>query len=144
MNKHIYSGGCHCGDITLTFCSIIPCVDLEPRACACDFCLKFAASYISDPNGSLDIKIKNQNKIISYTEDSSVVEFSICGSCGILTFTKFYNDDSIYAAIDARSLEDFSSFENPVIVSSRELSKEDKAIRWSSILISDVMISEWT
>ena len=142
MNQYIYSGGCHCGNIALRFYSTLPCIDMETRACDCDFCRKYGAAYVSDPNGSLEAKIKNQDKILCYTQGSGVAKFVICGLCGVLTVVKYSSGDSIYAAINARTLDDFFSFKDSVTVSPRTLSKEDKQSRWSKIWISDVTIEE--
>jgi hypothetical protein len=142
MNKHIYSGGCHCGNITLTFTSKLSSTDIEPRACDCDFCQKYAAAYVSDPDGSLEVKIINRDATICYTQGSGVAIFTICRTCGVLTFVRHDTEDTVYAAINSRALDDFSSFKDPVTVSPRKLSLKEKESRWFEIWISDVMINE--
>ena len=142
MNKHIYTGGCHCGNIALVFNSRLCSTEIEPRACDCDFCQKYAAAYVSDPDGSLEVKIQNRDEILCYTQGSGVAIFTICRVCGVLTFVRHNTDGSIYAAINARTLDEFSSFKDPVTVSPRKLSVKEKESRWFEIWIPDVTINE--
>lgn len=140
MNENVYIGSCYCKNISVTFTSTVSGSQLEPRSCDCDFCRKHGATYISDPNGSLDVIINNQNQINNYTQGSGTAKFVICQSCGVLAFVKYCTDNSIYATVNARILDDISSFKDSVVVSPRKLTKEEKISRWSKIWISQVTV----
>ena len=140
MHKYSKMGGCHCGNISVKFNTNISGSQLEPRACDCDFCRKHGASYISDCNGSLEAQIKDQNEIICYTQGSGTAQFIICQSCGVLAFVSYRCSKSIYAALNARILDDVYAFKKSVIVSPRKLSKDEKISRWREAWIPDVTV----
>ena len=58
------SGGCHCGNLRLQVeLTRIP-GEYSPRACDCDFCCKHGAAWLSDPQGSLRISVRDAGQLV--------------------------------------------------------------------------------
>jgi len=134
------SGGCHCGNIL---------VDLElarapetyhPRACDCDFCRKHNAAYVSDPEGSLAIWIKDGQLSGKYRQGSDQAEFLFCKNCGVLVGVYYRNDGRLYAAVNAKAVQGGKPFGTEQTVSPKKLSAEDKVKRWQDVWFPSVSI----
>src|SRR5262249_46899024 len=65
-------GSCHCGRIAFSFSSTIPPEKYNPRACDCSFCQRHGALFISDPNGSLVLEVKEANALVSTDSDTNL------------------------------------------------------------------------
>ncbi len=37
-----YDGGCHCGNLRVSFTTTLTPAQMEPRSCQCSFCIKHA------------------------------------------------------------------------------------------------------
>src|SRR5437762_851279 len=61
-------GGCHCGNISIEMTLTQTAASYIPRACDCDFCRKHSAAYVSDPKGSLSIKVKDNDALGAYRQ----------------------------------------------------------------------------
>jgi len=98
-----YSGACHCGAVSYRFSTARALPDLVPRACDCDFCTAHAAFYISDPQGSLTLHLRDHARL--YQQGSNTADFVICARCGVLTCVLCRVDQHLYAVINARTIE---------------------------------------
>lgn len=134
------NGGCHCGNIL---------VDLElarapdsyyPRACDCGFCRQHDAAYVSDPQGSLVIRIKDEHLSGRYRQGSGQAEFLFCGNCGVLVGVLYRHDGRLFAAVNAKAVEGGKSFGAEKTVSPKTLSASGKVKRWQEIWFSSVSI----
>jgi hypothetical protein len=134
------SGSCHCGNIQ---------VDLEmphepgtyhPRACDCDFCRKHDAAYVSDPQGSLAIRIRDALNTGYYRQGSGLAECLFCRNCGVLVGVLYREGGSVYAAINANIIEGGTSFGAEQTTSPKALSGSQKTKRWQDIWFSKVTI----
>jgi len=134
------SGGCHCGNML---------VDLElarapdtyhPRACDCDFCRQHGAAYVSDPQGSVTIHIKNQQLSGRYHQGSGQAEFLFCGNCGVLVGVLYRHDGRLFAAVNAKAVNGGQDFGAEQCVSPKSLSASEKVKRWQEVWFSSVSI----
>ncbi len=64
------SGGCHCSNIQIDLSLSGAPGDYAPGSCDCDFCRKHGASYVSDANGSLRIRIERAADSAYYRQGS--------------------------------------------------------------------------
>ena len=62
----VINGGCHCGNITLCFNISSTFDELPIRACQCSFCRKHNVRATADPNGELEVYIKDKSKLSKY------------------------------------------------------------------------------
>ena len=137
---HKVSGGCHCGNVR---------VDLElarepgtyhPRACDCDFCRKHGAAYVSDPQGSLHIRIQDVSRMGNYRQGSGVAECIFCRNCGVLIGALYRSEGQIWGVINARIVAGQTSFGTEEVTSPKALSGTEKEKRWQGIWFSSVKI----
>jgi hypothetical protein len=126
------AGGCHCGNITVS-------VELErapgtcaPRACDCEFCRKHGAAWVSDPQGSLAIRIRDARDAGRYRQGAGIAEMLLCRNCGVLV-SALWREQRLYGVVNASVLDAREAFCAPQPVSPRELSADQKTRRWQSI-----------
>jgi hypothetical protein len=137
---HRLSGGCHCGNIAVELELPRPPDSYRPRACDCEFCRKHGAAWISDPEGSLRIRVARESQALTYRQGSGQAELLLCGSCGILAAALHRNGGRVVAAINARVLLEPSSFGSEQSVSPKTLSDAEKLERWQRLWFSNVRI----
>ena len=82
--KNELQGKCHCGNISFTLKTNKSENEFTPRTCQCTLCRKHDASYISDPDGVLDV-LFNSAITSKYRFGHSTADFIICKECGVLT-----------------------------------------------------------
>ncbi|MBL6599839.1 MAG: aldehyde-activating protein [Alphaproteobacteria bacterium] len=79
----IIKGGCHCGNLALTFHASKPFEDMPIRACQCTFCRKHNVRATADPEGRLEIKVADQGKLSRYRMGHGITDFLVCRDCGV-------------------------------------------------------------
>ena len=79
----VINGGCHCGNITLCFNISSSFDELPIRACQCSFCRKHNVRATADPNGELEVYIKDKSKLSKYRFGLGITDFLVCKECGI-------------------------------------------------------------
>jgi hypothetical protein len=62
----VHTGGCHCGNICLTFETDLDPSQIEVRACQCSFCVKHGSRAVADPDGRLIISVKDIKRLHRY------------------------------------------------------------------------------
>jgi hypothetical protein len=78
------SGGCHCGNLRLQVQLTRVPGEYSPRSCDCDFCRKHGAAWLSDPQGSLRISVRDARQLGKYAQGSGTAELLLCRQCGVL------------------------------------------------------------
>jgi hypothetical protein len=133
-------GGCHCGNISVQLRLAGTPDNFRPRACDCDYCRKHGASYISDPHGTLLIRIRSAHNTVAYRQGSAAAEFLVCGTCGVLAAVLYNDNHSIHAAVNVRALDPAIRLGPQLPVSPQTLSDAEKVQRWRDIWFSSVAI----
>lgn len=136
-------GGCHCGNISVDIQLADSPNTYSPRACDCDFCRKHGASYVSDPKGSLQIRIKDQKLLGKYQQGSGSADFLFCLKCGVLIGVCYQDAKKIFAAINSKIVSN-TSFDSEKTVSPKALSPKDKVSRWREVWFPNVSIEMGT
>ena len=106
----ILPGRCHCGNITLAFESSLPVDRLPLRADGCSFCRAHGALSTSDPNGRVEIAVRDPERLIRYRFATRTAEFLICGRCGIYAAAVLASGDSSYAIVNVNALDAAEKF----------------------------------
>lgn len=119
-----YSGACHCGALSVRYTTSQATQAIRPRACDCGFCTRHGASYVSDPDGRLELDCGKS--VVRYRQGEERADFLICGNCGVLVGVTFEN----LGAVNARCLKDFENFGPSQIVSPQKLNAQEKLNRW--------------
>lgn len=137
---HKVSGGCHCGNVRVEAELASEPGSYHPRACDCDFCRKHGAAYVSDPEGSLSIRIRDARDLGNYRQGSGIAELIFCRSCGVLMGALYRTEGGIWGTINAKILENPTTFGTEQTVSPKELSGNEKEKRWRDIWFCNVTV----
>ncbi len=137
---HAASGGCHCGNILLEIEFAHAPGTYKPRACDCDFCRKHSAAYVSDPQGSLLVRIKDERNSSRYRQGSGMAELLLCRNCGVLVGACYRSHDRLYAAVNSKAVAAGVNFGAQQVVSPQKLSEAEKVNRWQDLWFSSVRI----
>ena len=99
-------GSCHCGNIEFQLQLTQAIETYTARACQCSFCRKHNATYISDPQGSLSIQVKQKSELSRYRFASGVVDFLVCKSCGVIPCVTREIEGNLYGVVNIHTLQD--------------------------------------
>jgi hypothetical protein len=133
-------GGCHCGNIRIQASFSQYLTAYNPRACDCDFCVKHAAAYVSDPQGSLHVAIRNELEVNRFRQGSETCEMLVCRICGVLVGAVYRESDRLFGTLNVRALDTRANFASEQPVSPKTLSVDQKLQRWRNIWFSDVLL----
>ncbi len=136
---HSLSGGCHCGNIRLELQLASEPARYHPRACDCDFCRKHGSAYVSDPRGSLVIRVIDSQHVGGYRQGNELAEMLLCTRCGVLVGALFRDGGRTFATVNVRVLEGNAAFGAEQPVSPQKLSGDEKVARWKSVWFADVV-----
>ncbi len=113
-----YTGGCHCGNISIVFQSALDPAQIEVRACQCSFCRKHGTCAAADPDGMLTIKVADQARLSRYIFEYRTAEFFICRECGVYVGASTLDENDRRAILIVDALDDRELFSrDPVVVS---------------------------
>jgi hypothetical protein len=137
----LLTGGCHCGNITVSIELSSTPGTYHPRACDCDFCRKHGAAWVSDPQGSLAIRICEERAAARYAQGAGIAEMLLCRRCGVLV-AALWAEPRLYGVVNTGALDARSEFAQTQAVSPKELSSEAKMSRWRSIWFARVSLTK--
>ena len=120
MKNYVYSGECHCGNIKVKLSTLISPEDTQIRACECSFCRKHRAQYISDPEGTLDISIREPENLQKYRFGQKTADFLFCKICGIYIAAMFSDNNRFYGILNLNILDSPEEFTQTVTIVSYE------------------------
>jgi len=138
---HTMKGGCHCGNLRVTANLTSLPAAYRPRACDCDFCRKHAAAYVSDPQGSLLIRVDDERAVARYRQGNGLAEMLLCANCGVLIGAVYRDEGALYGVVNAKVLDGWQDFGAAQVASPKTLSAEQKVSRWQGIWFSNVTIA---
>jgi len=133
-------GSCHCGRIAFSFSSTIPPEKYNPRACDCSFCQRHGALFISDPNGSLVLEVKEANALGEYRFGHELAKCLFCRHCGVFVAVLFETGDRTFASVNSRCIGGDIKFGDFQIVSPQKLNAQQKKERWAKLMTPDVQV----
>lgn len=128
---HTMSGACDCGNVSFSLKVPTPSI-LQPRACDCEYCKKYQAVYVSDPEGTVTIDVQKSENINIEKQGSEQAFFLICTQCQQLVSANYMEKNQLYSSINSRCIKDFTSAE-AAIVSPRKLKPLEKRMRWKEL-----------
>jgi hypothetical protein len=95
------------------------------------------ASYVSDPNGRLEIQIRQAAHLGKYRHGSNTSDFLICLQCGVLAGVVFQDQNRTFAAVNSRTIST-GNWGQLKTVSPKSLTQSEKVSRWKDIWFSEV------
>ncbi|RJT39995.1 aldehyde-activating protein [Mesorhizobium waimense] len=128
MNRH--TGGCHCGNIHLTFESEIEPPQIEVRACQCSFCTRHGSRAAADPAGRLIIAVKDETRLRKYQFGLRTADYLICRECGVYVAAIAGDKSDARAIVNINALDGRMQFSRePVAVNFDAESRESRLAR---------------
>lgn len=77
-------GSCHCGNVELSLFTQQSERTLVPRRCGCSMCRRHGASWISDPDARLEVRLRDSSQLAAYKFGQGTSRWIICARCGVL------------------------------------------------------------
>lgn len=140
MAIHRLEGACHCGNSRVAIELSGPPETYAPRTCDCDFCRRHGASYLSDPAGSLRIRVKDARLLAKYRQGSALADCLVCRNCGVLLGVAYAENGRLFATVNCRIVDGGTAFAETIAVSPKALSAAQKVERWKDVWFSNVEI----
>ena len=139
---HEHTGSCSCGSVSYRYSCHSAAADLHPRACQCLFCRPRGASYISDPGGRLEVRVRDLRYLYSHVFGTATADFMHCGRCNHLVYVSTEIDGRLYGLVVQDSLDaDIDPGRSRAVEFSTE-SLEERMARRAKTWIADVRIIE--
>ncbi len=115
---HLLKGGCHCGNVELTFATDRAPETLSIRACQCSFCTRHGARTATDREGRLEISVRSPAELNRYQFGLKTAEFFVCKRCGVyLAAVLTTPEGNCYATVNINALNARRRFtQQPVAV----------------------------
>ncbi|MCJ8318274.1 MAG: hypothetical protein MJK12_01485 [Colwellia sp.] len=124
-------GKCKCGQTTIKLSLPETLEHYSPRACDCDFCISRNISYLSHPDGELEIE--SIEPLAVQQQGSNQAEFITCNCCKTVIAVSLQLENALIGALNSTLLSDFLLLEEPTIVSPKALAAKEKLARWQTI-----------
>jgi hypothetical protein len=105
-----HKGGCHCGNISVTFTTDKDPADIVPRACQCSFCRKHSTRALSDNSGHIHLAIKDGGQLGRYRFGLKVGEYVFCKTCGVYVSAYMEDNDKSWANVMASAMTDHDAW----------------------------------
>ena len=109
------AGGCHCGNLRVTFESPSSPTDLPLRACACSFCRSHSVRTTVDPRGKLELVVKEAAELSRYRFGLKTADYLICRRCGVYVAALLSHGSSLYAMLNVNVLDLRERFRQPAL-----------------------------
>ena len=132
-----YNGGCKCGKVLFSVTLSQPLERYAPRACDCDFCTERGISYLSDPEGELEIH--NESPLHTSTQGSEQAQFLSCTCCQSVVAVVHSFQSGLKGAVNATLINDRKHLKKAVAVSPKRLSPAEKTERWNKVWLPVIM-----
>lgn len=106
------TGGCHCGNVTVTYRTAVAPEDATIRACQCTFCRKHQTRAVSDADGRLDVVVGDPERLSRYRFGARTADYLVCRTCGVYVaaFMPDPDDAHGFATLMASTLDAHARF----------------------------------
>ena len=101
-----HTGGCHCGNITVTFTTDKDPAEISPRACQCSFCRKHPTRALSDNAGHIALRVKDAGALGRYRFGLKVGDYVFCKNCAVYVSAYMEDGDTAWANVMANAMDD--------------------------------------
>jgi hypothetical protein len=111
-----FNGGCHCGNVQVTFTTEQTPEEMTVRACACSFCTRHGARTATDREGQIQILVRAPAELSRYQFALKTAEFLVCKHCGVyLAAVLTTEEGTCYATVNVNALDARQRFSQPPI-----------------------------
>ena len=99
------TGSCHCGNIAFKLDWSPDPTAIPARACTCSFCQKHGGVWTSNPQGALDVEVKDPSLVSHYAFGTKTAQFHICSRCGAVPVVTSEIDGNTYAVVSVNAFD---------------------------------------
>ncbi len=99
-------GACHCRNITFTLDWTPEPDSIPARACDCSFCTKHGGVWTSCAGGTLQVSIRQPDRVSVYAFETRTADFHVCSHCGIVPVVTCQIDGRLYAVVSVNAFDD--------------------------------------
>lgn len=137
------TGRCHCGNLSVELETALSLHELPLRACQCSFCRAHGAVSISDPAGSLRVRVTDERELMCYRFGLGVTDFFICRRCGVYLLALAELEGGRYAVVNANTLGCREQLDGPIQpmdydTDTRESRAARRRGRWTPVTALDM------
>ena len=111
--RHTHAGGCHCGNIRMSFETDKAIEDLAVRRCTCSFCAKHGAFHTADPAGRVAVTFQDPDQVKKYRFGLGPADFLICRNCATYVGALFEEDGDTLAVVNVNILDGAADWPAP-------------------------------
>jgi hypothetical protein len=105
---HEHEGACECGAVQFTYRCRQSLEDISARACQCLYCEPRAATYLSDADAALQVRLRDSRYVYAHRFGTSTADFMHCAVCNVQVFVRCEIEGHTYALVSAPALREFS------------------------------------
>jgi hypothetical protein len=116
MAPAILTGGCHCGALAVEFSTGLPIEQLQVRACQCTFCRAHGALSVTDPEGSLAFRARDESRLVRYQFGLKLADFLLCSRCGTYIGAFMEDGGRAYGVLNLCVLRERDRFGTPALM----------------------------
>jgi hypothetical protein len=99
-------GGCHCGNIKVSFETALDPGNISLRACQCSFCRRHGGVTASDPAGRLVVEVRDH--LQRYRFALGITDFLLCRTCGVYVAATMELEGRLLGVLNVNVLDDRS------------------------------------
>jgi hypothetical protein len=105
-----HSGGCHCGNITVSLRLSVPPEQARLRSCSCGFCRAHGTRTVSDRDGLFEVRAADWSLVERYRFGSRTADYVICRRCGVYVAAMCATRSGLRAVVNVNCLDDRAAF----------------------------------
>jgi hypothetical protein len=98
-------GSCHCGNISFRLDWSPDPREIPARACDCTFCTKHGGLWTSNPDGALEVSVREPAKMSKYAFGTKTASFHVCAACGAVPLVTSEIDGRTYAVVNVNAFD---------------------------------------
>lgn len=118
-------GQCHCGNLSVRLSTSHPVSAMVARACSCTFCRPRHLRWTSDPEGHVELAVRDVRELSRYRFGTETADFLVCRHCGQVVAAVTLDADA-RAVVNVDVLERSADFPE---AEARDFDGEDVASR---------------
>jgi hypothetical protein len=125
--RRLFSGSCHCGRVEVGFETAAKPDSLTVRACQCGFCRRHGARTVSDPDGRMWVRGRDDGAPLAYRFGLGITDFLICPDCGCYVAATMADGGEVFGIVNVRVLKEADAFAGAA--APRDYGAEDETAR---------------
>ena len=98
-------GSCHCGNISFDLDWRPEPEAIPARACTCSFCVKHGGVWTSNPQATMQVRVKDAAAESIYAFATRTADFHVCARCGAVPLVTCDLDGRTHAVVNVNAFD---------------------------------------